>query len=420
MTRWIGIAVETSIPWPTADTLLSYRGRNVHLRPATEKTLPMVEMEFEPEITPERAHLEVRRFMSALAWMESSSLRETIAMSGERRMAIGRPLSDGLILSTSFPADELPDATDPKVALALALYREALGLNSVPYQFLGFFKVLNVLNGSGKTLALWIQQKLPDITDHEAKDRLKTLELLERDVAKYLYASGRCAVAHAYSDPVVDPDNPEDERRLKADLPVIKALARHVIENVFGVKSRRAIWREHLYELDGFRQLFGSRAVQVMKSGGTIARSEIPQLPPLSIRIRKHDTLDAFEQLATDLVTEQPGGVILFIQSQSSPLRLALRLSFSEERLGFSPADDVVIKDDGSQSAVQANIDHRRLLLALIKNGELEVWDTARSVRLGRWDPYIPENIDAGRSCQNLECEIGQLRIELVHRTLLA
>ena len=41
----------------------------------------------------------------------------------------------------------------------------------------------------------------------------------------------RCAVAHAYSDPVVDPDDLSDLRRLSQDVWIIKAVAEFLIEN---------------------------------------------------------------------------------------------------------------------------------------------------------------------------------------------
>jgi len=55
------------------------------------------------------------------------------------------------------------------------------------------------------------------------------------DIGEYLYTSGRCAVAHASTTPVVDPDNPEDFLRLSADMPVLRALAEHIIINELGV-----------------------------------------------------------------------------------------------------------------------------------------------------------------------------------------
>jgi hypothetical protein len=52
----------------------------------------------------------------------------------------------------------------------------------------------------------------------------------ESDIAAYLFESGRCAVAHASSDPLIDPDDLTHLRRLSADLDVVRALAEYFIK----------------------------------------------------------------------------------------------------------------------------------------------------------------------------------------------
>jgi len=44
-----------------------------------------------------------------------------------------------------------------------------------------------------------------------------------------------CAVAHAFSQPIVDPDDAQEVRRLSSDLPIIKEIAEIIIGEVFGV-----------------------------------------------------------------------------------------------------------------------------------------------------------------------------------------
>jgi len=416
MTRWIGVAVDTSIPWPASDTTVSYHGQTIHFRAATDTTMPMLDVAFGFDTSPEQAELLLRRFMSALAWMESARLRATTSITADRRVALGRPLGSGITINQRFRADHLPEPSDPKAQLALAIYREAMGLNSIPYQFLSYFKVLNVLHASGPAQKAWIRRVLPSISDAEANQRLAALSVLQPDVAAYLYESGRCAVAHAFAEPVVDPDDPGDERRLKSDLPVIRALARYLLEHEYGVRSRETVLREHLYELDGFRQIFGGDATQVMKLGGTLEEKAAPSVPLLSIRLRDHAKFPTLEALQVDFVARQPGAVVLSCQSQAAPLRLSITLSFFDERLGFDPTMDVVLEDNGSADAVQARIDHRRLILGLVKNGELEIWTSSDGKLLGRRGPHIPVDIDMRRTCSNLEQDLVYLEAELALR----
>lgn len=58
-----------------------------------------------------------------------------------------------------------------------------------------------------------IRATLRALKDQLAVSRLDALRAVEPDVAKYLYESGRCAVAHAYSEPIVDPDDVSDLHR---------------------------------------------------------------------------------------------------------------------------------------------------------------------------------------------------------------
>jgi hypothetical protein len=72
------------------------------------------------------------------------------------------------------------------------------------------------------------------LTELRAKERLNQLAI-EPDIGNYMFVSGRCAIAHASQNPVVDPDNPNDLFRLSADMPVVRALAEHLIRQELGV-----------------------------------------------------------------------------------------------------------------------------------------------------------------------------------------
>jgi len=183
--------------------------------------------------------------MSALAWIRGGRLVETFSVPitgcpifiGKGR---GRMIDDS-------PIEHLPSPSDPNARLALALYREASAVNVIPYQFLGYYKIINILCDSGSAQKAWIATAIAQIGDADAIRRRDQIAQAHGDVAEYLYTSGRCAVAHAFQQPVVNPDDPEDVRRLGADLPLIKVLAKYALEHEFGVKSFRTILREHLF-----------------------------------------------------------------------------------------------------------------------------------------------------------------------------
>ena len=48
------------------------------------------------------------------------------------------------------------------------------------------------------------------------------------------------ALAHAEDDPIIDPDDPRQLEQLRADLPIMEALAELVIETELGVETKLA------------------------------------------------------------------------------------------------------------------------------------------------------------------------------------
>jgi hypothetical protein len=128
----------------------------------------------------------------------------------------------------------------------LALYRKARSLDSVPFQFLSYFKILNILwndkikNGRNE-LVDGLRASLPNLSNKECIERLKEIDAEYGDPADYLYKSGRCAVAHAFTDPIVDPDDVSEVRRLSEDLWLMRNLTAYLIEKNFGIEQ--SIWK---------------------------------------------------------------------------------------------------------------------------------------------------------------------------------
>lgn len=137
----------------------------------------------------------------------------------------------------------LPSAQNVYADLALALFREGLSVNSVPFAFLSYFKVLNIVFTSGQSQKDWINNNLVHVLYRPALDRLQELSKSDGDLGDYLYRRGRCAVAHANETPLVNPDSYEDKRRLELDLPLMKEIAALFIERELGVLSDSSFWK---------------------------------------------------------------------------------------------------------------------------------------------------------------------------------
>lgn len=233
--RWAGYGLETGVAWPLErDIDFQFGGYDLRADAITDETLPTIRIFFEEPAPYEDVFLVLNRCLSALAWVEKTYVRMVISGGGGAYMRFGRN-GQGVVVSKrdSFPT--LPEPTDDSALLALALYREALGVNSVPYQFLSFFKIINILHRTGPEQEAWIAQQLPSLTSHEALARISALARSPQDAATYLYEAGRCAIAHAFSSPIVDPDKVDDERRLSLDLPIIRELAETFMTNELGL-----------------------------------------------------------------------------------------------------------------------------------------------------------------------------------------
>lgn len=392
MKQWVVIGLETSVDWPVEDTKITFRDREIILRPETDDRAPTIAIPYDSDEEYDDVATIGTEFLSTLAWLKGRYIRETLWTGGSGPIFVGKgPMARHV--DPRFRLDYLPEPQNEKARLAVSLFREALNINSVAYQFLGYFKIINMLHAGGAGQKGWINRILPRIEDFRARKRIAELRSHLTDVGDYLYSSGRCAVAHAYAQPVVNPDDPADRKRLSADLPVMRALAEYAIEHEFGVKSVTTVHREHLYELDGFRRLLGVEMADRLKAENDVPADLLPPLPNLSIRLRGQPPFPVFESLKSWIVESQNGTLYIDCESHDGFTKTYLVLDFPKERLGFDPFQGVRISDDGSTTPAKYAADVHRYIKELIGNGEIEVWDGQQQRCLGRYDPFMPYNM---------------------------
>ena len=112
--------------------------------------------------------------------------------------------------------------------LALALYKEGVNSSSVFYRFLNFWKMIEVAVKKKDERWAWINSHVSTLALY--KDRIDTIRFTNPDIAEYLDYSGRCAIAHVFRRPIVNPDDSEDYARISQDVTVVEALARLAVE----------------------------------------------------------------------------------------------------------------------------------------------------------------------------------------------
>jgi hypothetical protein len=270
--------------------------------------------------------------------------------------------------------------------LALALYREGLNADQGFYRFLSFYKITNILRNQVAQQSDWINNNLQRVWNHRALERLEVLQQRGVDVGNYLSSEGRCAIAHAYEQPIRDPDLPDDLFEVREDTRLIRGPAEVAIECELGVASMRKIWQEHLYELAGFRELFGRGLTVRLEEGQSVPASEFAPLPKISVRLRGHERFPGLEALQAEVISVRNGVVVLGVRPPA---------------LGI----------DRNHAAYRTEIEVGvlRFTKGLFGNGCLEIYVADANRRLSHKTAFIPMNVDMRRTLDGFQARIDEL-----------
>lgn len=381
--------IDTQIPWPAKEQVITFRGREFYLLPGSDKVARMIRVKTATGFTQADADKAILEMLSALAWAEQGSAMTTYGNWCTAPLNVGK---EPVGIGGNGHFDYLPDPAELKAKLALALYREGLSVNLTPYKFLSFFKVINTIRNGPKNQMEWINANLQHVTDSDAIKRISAIQSTSKDVANYLYGSGRCAIAHAFDqNTVVNPDDPADLSRLHEDLSVMRELARIVIERTFKVKSAADFHDEHLYELEGFRVLLGSALAGRIKVGEEIPLADVPFPKKLAVRMRDRDHIELFDSMDATVVYVRDGCVRIRLGSGCNRLAVFVTLDFGRERLVADPLADVQYKDDGTPDAAKMILQWLQMYRWWFGgNGVVEVWDIEVDKLMARAQPYLP------------------------------
>jgi hypothetical protein len=257
---WIVANIQTGVPWPVNAQKVMYRGCSFWILPVMRDYYPAIAMKVPPGKSRAECDELLMRFVSNLSWVVGDW---GIMVDGIGGGTLPRPMgrdkwSGGFSIRDEFDLSYFPEQASEDALLALALMREGRGLNHAAYAFLSFFRILEVAFPNSKKRKAWVEANVTIVEGHGVKDALDGLANNGiTDIGRHLFESGRCAVAHANRKPIIDPDKPDDLRRLSSELPIIRALAQKAIEDELGVETSQTVYRKHLYELAGFKEILG-------------------------------------------------------------------------------------------------------------------------------------------------------------------
>jgi hypothetical protein len=245
---WLTTGVASSIPWPEEDVLVVYDGVEYlfgGVKQGGDHASPCLSTPC-PRDNVDEALSRILRFASVLGWFKRGYVDIAGFVWGSVPIRYGNP-RDVFTTTTQggrlgFDCNHLPIIEGEQTRKALAFMREGRRLRHVhdAYAFLSFFKVIESQFRKDERVA-WIQANLGAL-DGAAAKRVAELTALGIDVSRHLFASGRCAVAHASIDgEIVDPDIPGDRRRIRDDLDIIAALAQRYIAIDAGVPDEMSL-----------------------------------------------------------------------------------------------------------------------------------------------------------------------------------
>jgi hypothetical protein len=387
---WIVAGVNAQMPWPVNSQKVRYCGVDLWVLPVMVDHYPGVALNRPNGISREDAERLIMRFLSAVSWIERGGILLEHLTGGNLPRPMGRNQKFIHAIQEDFDLSYLPEPADEKSRLALALMREGRGLNHPAYAFLSFYRVLEVAV-PGKKRGDWIAAGLDEIKDHFANQALAELRKRVDDIGLHLRESGRHAIAHAGNDPIINPDDPSDMRRLSSELPVVRALAELAIAKELGVETAQSVWEKHLYELAGFKQIIGQDILQTME--GEQQLNEKTNWPPLRVELRKREPYSSLARLHVVEAVIVDKTVVVEMHSSTGYVALRFRLDIPNERLVFDINSDTAMKDDGSAEAAEAIAELCRFVRDYWGNGQLRILNADTGVLISRKDAFIPVNM---------------------------
>lgn len=167
---------------------------------------------------------------------------------------------------------------------------------------------------------------------------------MQGDIGVHLRQSGRHAIAHAKNDPIINPDDPRDARRLQSELPIVQGLAILAVEQHLNIQTSHTIWKEHLYELRGWKPVFGDALIASVLAGDEPPADQHIDVPVLNVRLRRSAPfapLDGMTPLHAGFVHQK---IEVAYQSVDGLVDLVFWLDLAGERLEFDIEHSIIAR----------------------------------------------------------------------------
>jgi len=392
--KWVCLNIEPTFPWPVRPQSVKFGGQTLWLIPLTQEDHPGVAIRRPPEMAQEDAESLLYRFLSVIAWRQDAGIVVAHRTGGSMPFMMGLNRKVGFAIRDEFDFTELicPEEEGPRIALALM--REARSLNHHGYAFLSYWRVLELAFTKSRERVAWMEATLPTLDGpgiKEAKESIAAQGV--KNICSHLFESGRCAIAHATGKPVINPDDPRDALRLYRELPLVREMAVRAVEERFGIATRSTEYREHLYELRGWKEVLGEQLMGAVAAGTERALGESVDLPLIHVRLRTNPPYKPFERMTPKSIEQQGNELLLIYATEDRLMEIRFWLAPAEERLKFEIFDGIYGSDNGSLASAEYKQESLRFYRDYMLNGELQMWNAETGALLSRLDAYLPVNM---------------------------
>jgi hypothetical protein len=411
--QWVCLNIEPTFPWPVRPQSVEFGGQILWIIPITQEDHPGVAIRRPLDMTQEDAESLLYRFLSVVAWREDAGIIVAHRTGGSRPQMMGLNRKIGFAIRDAFDFTDLisPDEEGPRIALALM--REARSLNHYGYAFLSYWRVLELAFPKSRARVEWMEETLSTLDGQgvrEARESIASQGV--ENICTHLFESGRCAIAHATGKPVINPDDPRDALRLYRELPLVREMAVRAVEERFGIPTRSTEYRQHLYELRGWKEVLGAPLTSAVAAGVMRTSEEQIDLPLIHVRLHSNPPYRPFESMVPKSIEQNGSELLLIYATEDRLMEIRFRLALAEERLKFEIFDGIYGHDDGSVAAAEYKQESLRFLRDYMLNGVLQMWNAETGTLLSRLDAYLPVNMMFDLNASNGEIAAARAEVE--------
>lgn len=241
--RFLNVGVDNQVTWPSEETVVSFEGKKLILRPKTKGYTTSIHVDLHGQrLSSEKALTLINRFLSVLTWcsdqfavMQDGWSGSPVPVSVSRR---------DLAFSTAYQwfFDRKTPAA-PEAKKAIAIYRDARNAEQnylVSYAVLSYYKIIELKHKGSNPTRKWYRDNF-DALKLDGTFATEVAAFMEacgnERPSEYLYSTCRVAVAHANTPYSSDPDDALELRRLHIAAVILRRLARRFIELELGVSD---------------------------------------------------------------------------------------------------------------------------------------------------------------------------------------